>query len=63
MFDKNSAAEACRPITYRCQEFRLHIFLLCELRAICILDGFMLLTILRLENAELLILCDADVLK
>ena len=37
--------------------------LLCELLAIYVLDGFMLLIILRLENAELLILCDANVLK
>ena len=27
--------------------------------AICVLDGIMLLTIPRLENAELLMLCDA----
>jgi len=31
--------------------------------AICVLDGSMLLMIPRLENAELLILCDTIVLK
>ena len=36
---------------------------ICKLRAICVLDEFMLLMIPRLENAELLILCDAMVLK
>jgi len=36
---------------------------LCELLAIYVLDGFMLLIILGLENAELLMLCDANVLK
>ena len=63
MSDQSSAAEACRPITHRPQECRLHIFSFCELLAIYVLGGFMLITILRLENAELLMLCDADVLK
>jgi len=39
------------------------MLLFCKLLAICILDGFILLMILRLENAKLLILCDAIVLK
>jgi len=35
----------------------------CKLLTVCILDGFMLLIIPRLEYAVLLILCDAIVLK
>jgi len=63
MFDESSTAEACRPITHRSQECRLHMFSFCELPTICVLDGFILLTIPRPENAELLILCDAIVLE
>jgi len=59
MFDHISAAEACRTITHRSQECWLHMFLFCELLTKCVLDGFILLTILKLKNAELLILCDA----
>jgi len=35
------------------------MLLFSKLLAICVLDGIMLLTIPRLENPELLILCDA----
>jgi len=35
----------------------------CKLLATCALDSFMLLMIPRLENAELLILCDVMVLQ
>ena len=35
----------------------------CKLLAICVIDGFMLLMIPRLEDAELLILCNTIVLK
>jgi len=35
----------------------------CKLLGTCVLDGFMLLTIPRLDNTELLILCDAIALK
>jgi len=35
----------------------------CKLLAICVLDGFMLLMIPRLEDAELLILCNTIVMK
>ena len=35
----------------------------CKLLPICVLDGFMLITIPRLKNVELLILCNAVVLK
>jgi len=34
-----------------------------KLLAICVLNGYMLLPIPRLENAELLILCDAIMLE
>jgi len=39
------------------------MLLFCKLFAICVLDGFMLLMIPRLNNVELLILCDTTVLK
>ena len=55
--------EVCRPITHKSQECRLRMFSFCELLAICVLHGFMLLMFPRIENAELLILCDAIVLK
>jgi len=61
--DQSDAEEACRPITHRPQDCQWHMLLLCNLLAICLLDGFMLLMIPTLENAELLILCYTVVLK
>jgi len=41
----------------------VHRYSFCKLLVVYVLDGFTLLMIPRLENAELLILCDAIVLK
>jgi len=58
MFDQSNAMEAYGSITYRSQEYKLHMFSFDELLAIHVLDSFMLPPIPRLKNAELLILCD-----